>query len=30
MVHLKQAVSMFAEVGGAGEPQPELWKLVEW
>ena len=30
MAHLKQAVSIFAEVGGPGEMEPEIWKLVEW
>jgi predicted ATPase len=31
MTHLKQAVSIFAEIGAeAGGPQPEIWKLVEW
>jgi tetratricopeptide (TPR) repeat protein len=30
MVHLKQAVSIFAEVGDPGEMEPEIWKLVEW
>jgi hypothetical protein len=31
MVHLKQAVSIFAEVGSAADPtQPEIWKLAEW
>jgi tetratricopeptide (TPR) repeat protein len=31
MAHLKQAVAIFAEVGGeGGEMQPEVWKLVEW
>ena len=31
MAHLKQAVAIFAEVGGQdGEMQPEVWKLVEW
>jgi DNA-binding SARP family transcriptional activator len=31
MAHLKQAVAIFAEVGGEdGEMQPEVWKLVEW
>lgn len=28
MRHLKRAVSLFSEVGGAREP--EVWKLVEW
>jgi hypothetical protein len=30
MVHLKATVRIFAEVGESGEPQPEIWKLVEW
>lgn len=31
MLHLKQAVAIFAEIGDDGEsPQPEIWKLVEW
>jgi predicted ATPase len=31
MVHLKQAVTIFAEVGSAADPtQPEIWKLTEW
>jgi DNA-binding SARP family transcriptional activator/tetratricopeptide (TPR) repeat protein len=31
LVHLKRAVTMFAEVGGRpGELEPEIWKLVEW
>ncbi|HEY3078477.1 MAG TPA: AAA family ATPase, partial [Chloroflexota bacterium] len=33
MTHLKQAVSIFAEIGwgGAGAaPSPEVWKLTEW
>ena len=30
MVHLKQAVAIFAEVGAPGEMEPEIWKLVEW
>ena len=30
MVHLKQAVAIFAEVGDPGEMEPEIWKLVEW
>jgi tetratricopeptide (TPR) repeat protein len=30
MVHLKRAVTIFADVGEAGDPQPEIWKLVEW
>ena len=31
MDQLKQAAAAFAEIGAeAGEPQPEIWKLVEW
>jgi predicted ATPase/DNA-binding SARP family transcriptional activator len=30
MQHLKQAVSLFAEVGGVDGPDPEIWKLVDW
>ncbi len=33
MDHLKQAAAAFADIGaeaGAKEPQPEIWKLVEW
>jgi predicted ATPase len=31
MTHLKQAVTIFADIGAeAGAPQPEIWKLVEW
>ncbi len=31
MAHLKQAVTIFAEIGvEAGEMQPDIWKLVEW
>jgi DNA-binding SARP family transcriptional activator len=30
MVHLKKAVTLFAEIGETGEPQPEIWKLVDW
>lgn len=31
MVHLKQAVTIFAEIGAeAGGKQPEIWKLVAW
>ena len=31
MVHLKQAVAIFAEVGSAADhTQPEIWKLTEW
>jgi DNA-binding SARP family transcriptional activator len=29
MSHLKQAVSIFAEIG-ASAPQPEIWRLVTW
>jgi hypothetical protein len=28
MRHLKRAVTLFSEIGGAREP--EVWKLVEW
>ena len=29
--HLKQAVSIYAEIGvEAGTVQPEIWKLTEW
>lgn len=28
--HLRRAVILFAEVGGRGELEPEIWKLVEW
>jgi DNA-binding SARP family transcriptional activator/predicted ATPase len=28
--HLKHAVAAFAEVGGTGELEPEIWKLVAW
>jgi DNA-binding SARP family transcriptional activator/tetratricopeptide (TPR) repeat protein len=27
---LKRAVTIFAEVGGEGEPRPEVWKLARW
>lgn len=31
MLHLKQAVSIYAEIGvEAGTVQPEIWKLAEW
>lgn len=31
MAHLKQAVAIYAEIGGeAGAWQPEIWKLEEW
>ncbi len=31
MAQLKQAAAIFAEIGAeAGEPEPEIWKLVEW
>ena len=31
MSHLKQSVSIYAEIGAeAGTLQPEIWKLVEW
>ncbi|MBI4771759.1 MAG: AAA family ATPase, partial [Chloroflexi bacterium] len=31
MLHLKQAVTLFAEIGvEVGDQQPEIWKLVEW
>jgi hypothetical protein len=33
MAHLKQAVSIFGEIGwgAAGQsPSPEVWKLTEW
>ena len=31
MAHLKQAVSIFSEIGvEAGAMQPEIWKLTEW
>ncbi|MEO9176485.1 MAG: AAA family ATPase [Gaiellales bacterium] len=30
MVHLKRAVSLFAEIGDADELLPEVWMLVEW
>jgi tetratricopeptide (TPR) repeat protein len=31
MEHLKRAVAIFADVGGApGELEPEIWKLVAW
>ena len=31
MTYLKQAVTIFAEIGAeACAPQPEIWKLMEW
>lgn len=30
MRHLKRAVTLFADVGGARTSEPEVWKLVEW
>jgi hypothetical protein len=31
MVHLKRAVTLFAEVGeGAPEPDPGIWALAAW
>jgi len=31
MSHLKQAVSIYAEIGvEAGAVRPEIWKLAEW
>lgn len=30
MDELKRAVAIFAEVGGEGEPRPEVWKLARW
>jgi DNA-binding SARP family transcriptional activator len=31
MAHLKQAVTIFAEIGAeAGTPHPEIWKMVTW
>ena len=31
MVHLKRAVTLFADIGGRpGELEPEIWKLVTW
>jgi DNA-binding SARP family transcriptional activator len=30
MIHLKQAVAIFAEVGEPGRLQPAIWQLVEW
>jgi len=30
MSHLKQAVSIFAEVGEPDTMEPEIWKLVDW
>jgi tetratricopeptide (TPR) repeat protein len=28
--HLKASAAILADVGEPGEPQPEIWKLVEW
>ncbi len=32
MLHLKQAVTIFSEIGASGDdqPHPEIWKLTEW
>lgn len=30
MSHLKQAVTIFAEVGEPDTMEPEIWKLVDW
>lgn len=31
MIHLKQAVALFAEIDEeVGRDQPEIWKLTEW
>jgi len=31
MSHLKQAVTIFAEIGKQAEDwQPEIWRLTEW
>ncbi|HET7312129.1 MAG TPA: AAA family ATPase [Mycobacteriales bacterium] len=30
MAHLKQAAALFAEVDGASERRPDIWKYVEW
>ena len=30
MEQLKRAVTIFAEIGAEGEPQPEVWKLARW
>jgi hypothetical protein len=30
MVHLEQAVTIFAEIGRRDDRRPEIWKLVEW
>jgi len=30
MDHLKRAVAAFADVGGPGALEPEIWKLVAW
>jgi tetratricopeptide (TPR) repeat protein len=28
--HVKRSVAILTEIGEASEPQPEIWKLVEW
>ena len=28
--HVKASVAILADIGATGEPQPEIWKLVEW
>lgn len=30
MAHLKEAVTIFADIGEEGVALPEVWKLVEW
>jgi hypothetical protein len=31
MLHLKQAVAIYAEIGvEAGDVQPAIWRLTEW
>lgn len=30
MEHLKEAVVIFADIGGVDEIQPEIWRLTEW
>jgi DNA-binding SARP family transcriptional activator/predicted ATPase len=30
MQHLRHAVTLFAEVGGGDDHDPEIWKLVDW
>jgi DNA-binding SARP family transcriptional activator/predicted ATPase len=30
MQHLRDAVTLFAEVGGSDDHDPEIWKLVDW